>query len=253
MNTWHDISMLAESDSWLEIIFFLVVALFWVIGAVVKKLQERKVVENERRLARQGRDAEDTDGDLFESSSSEDDGWQAVPPSRKETRPQPQPQASDGTPPPLPGQARSKPKPISQFVRSARKSLAEQLAPEPAGESEELVELQQVQQRQDDLREKQKQLQRQRRLVEERTRQLKRQTAEHRQAQQQAQLAARQTQPAYPATTSLDAHARSSTSPRQARYRIALDDPRTARAAVIFHEILAPPKALREDRELWDA
>jgi FtsZ-interacting cell division protein ZipA len=227
MNAWHDIPMLADGvGDVFEIVIFVVIALFWVLGAAFKKLQERKAVEEERRLVEQGRNAQDADSDLFESTG-DDEGWQVV----SSSPPEQVRQQQLSQPPPLPEEQQSKRQSIGQFVRSARKSLAEQFDTEPEQPSEEFVELQAVQQRQQQLRRKQRELEQQRRLVQKRTEQLKRQADEHRQAQPQA---------------------REETAPRQSRYRIGLDDARTARAAIIFHEVLSAPKALREEPELWE-
>lgn len=250
MNTWQHIPLLAEGmGDVFEIVIFVVIALFWVLGAAFKKFQERKAVEEERRLMRQGRQTDDADSDLFESSDSEE-GWQVVPSSPDE---QPSQQRAS-EPPPLPeGRQESQPQSIRQFVRSARQSLAEQFNPEPDQPAEELVELQAVQQRQQQLRHKQRELEQQRRLVQKRTEQLKRQAAEHRRAQQHAQHAAQQKHTLGAGEGTLpDRQIRTGSAQRQARYRTGLDDPRTARAAIIFHEVLSPPKALRDGPELWE-
>ncbi|GAG48131.1 unnamed protein product, partial [marine sediment metagenome] len=38
----------------------------------------------------------------------------------------------------------------------------------------------------------------------------------------------------------------------QPAVRVALDDVRLAQRAIVYHEIFSSPKALREDREMWD-
>lgn len=212
-----------DGEGFGQFIFFIIVAVFWAIGAVVKKLKEKHDAEKSeqdsrqwaKRLAERKRQQarQDADADLFEPQEDRS-RWQ-----REES------------PPPLPGQSQRRR--IDQFVRPAgqsRSAPSQQYAPLELADDEPQIDSDEV--------ERQQALQARARKLEARKKQQEQKLRRQRQARE------KQMDSAPP----LDAKPTNESK----RVRVAIDDASSARAAIIYHEILSPPKALRDEPAIWE-
>ncbi len=98
MDSWNSIVMLADENGdgggIFRILFFLIIAVVWILGALGKKFAERKAEEEQEKRGRQRRgDAGEALGE-YEEQAQQDEDWDIVAPA---------------DPPPLPLQQRATP------------------------------------------------------------------------------------------------------------------------------------------------
>lgn len=234
IDPWNSISMLAADDgagTYIQLILFVVLAVGSVLGTVIKKSGEKRQQEQARRQAEEAKSI------LARRTQREQAQQLATPPrdtsfqgkmskaaslrdfirSHAESAPPP--------PPPRPSMFAAAPKPIP-VVQEHR--MVELAAIEPLPPDEKLAHTD---------------------MPSERGRQ---------QTTSVADLIRKRTPPTpipvAPAEPMYESDPRLTPEPAEPSIhtRVNLLDEKTARAAVVFHEILSPPLALRNGMELWE-
>jgi hypothetical protein len=191
MDSWNSIVMLADengdSGGIFRILFFLIVAVVWILGAIGKKFAERKAEEELEKRSRQRRaDTSEALGE-YEEQAGQDEGWDIV------------------APPPLP-----------LVSEPQRGRLAGAGNIEPAMPSETVLSH-------------------------------KKQTA--------AKLIRFQKKSAGPTPQPVPVplgFAKRQSTDEAIRSHVSLTSPDDARTAMIYYEIFAPPRALREELPRWE-
>ena len=198
-NLLNDIVILAKDENdggMMRVIIFGVLAIKWIVGAVLKKASEKKAQEqSERSRGERANQLSET-----HQEAQDADGWEAVELD----------EPLQVSPPPL------RPEPVDVLLRPIAEASPPQLPSE--------------QRRKKLLRN----------LVTKRPR-----TRIPDEGHLSSIGDAARTEPATvpPPASSSD---------RPAGHRVRLTDPKMAKAAIIFHEILSPPKSLRDEPEMWD-
>jgi len=177
----QDIFLLAEDEgagSTMRIVFFVLVALGWLVSVWLKKTSEQRAKAQAEQKARERRESRE----VLRSSAEqdEDDDWRVVSPPLRREEPQPVPMRQFVRPRPAPPPAPSPDHKPVENIAQPKKALHDQM--------------------------------RLRRGAGKKT---------------------------------------ADAAPEKKKIRVALDQPKTAQAAILFHEILSPPKALRDEPELW--
>jgi type II secretory pathway pseudopilin PulG len=224
------LDILAES-SWMELLIFAVIAVIVIAGKIAQSIQEKKQREEieRRQRERQAREAREQ-----QEQTRLGKGQRTAPPppptespaqrldrARREQQQRQQQQATVPSPYDRPGP----PSRDQQYRQAGR----------------EKVVLQPVDERQEQLRKKhQQQFLRQKQLDKE-------EKEQRRQARQLAELRKRKK-----ALRQAELMEQSDISAVTTIHDLRLDDPENVRLAVIYSEILQPPKAIRKRPEPWD-
>ncbi len=212
------IEILAKDSNIEQIIIMVIVGIFWVIGALVSRAKKREAAKKANLLRQQQA--------MRNNNKTDDEGWKvlAPPPVKRQQPPIPQPRPVDAKKPS-----------IQQFVRESHSKL---IKPQPVEHLHHVKpEPLPVLHADEDLPSKHT-------------------FTDNSQPQfvsvpvsRKPRLQPEETMPAKVKKTAAEAIVE----PVKVLSGLArLADPQAAKTAMVFHEILSPPKALRDEDNMWD-